>query len=207
MASPVTHIVLTDKVFNKYFPGHDRKKFFIGTSFPDIRYYDNMDREETHPDGKTLAAIIKEDSFSAGLHFHALLDKKWGAFYYQQRSQPAFISSWHVFGTALKFFQDELFYERFGGWASVSSFFDDILEEEKSFDPDLSEEDIRGWHGRLQKYFAQKPNEETRRFSLVDNEATGDFLKQVNVFIEQMRANKEITESLNDFYDKFESLF
>ena len=71
----------------------------------------------------------------------------------------------------------------------------------------MSEEDIRGWHGRLQKYFAQKPNEETRRFSLVDNEATGDFLKQVNVFIEQMRANKEITESLNDFYDKFESLF
>lgn len=206
MASPITHIVLTNKVFGKYFPGQDRKKFFIGTSFPDIRYYDNLDRSETHHNGQSLAEISGEPPFFAGLHFHAWLDEKWSAFYHQQRSRPEFLASWHVYGTALKFFQDELFYERFNGWPEIISFFDDILDEEKFFDPDLSLADLAAWHRRLQKYFAQKPSNETRGFSLLDSGAEGDFLFQTNLFIEQMRSDKKIIALLNDFYDKFEEL-
>jgi len=38
MAAYITHIVLTDKIFDKHFSNKNKAEFYIGTSFPDIRY-------------------------------------------------------------------------------------------------------------------------------------------------------------------------
>lgn len=51
MATPITHIVLTEKVFEKFFKDKTRKDFFIGTSFPDIKYLKVIDRDKSHFNG------------------------------------------------------------------------------------------------------------------------------------------------------------
>ena len=49
MAAPATHIVLTDKIYNRYFSDIDRKKFYIGTLFPDIyKIVKKTERARTH---------------------------------------------------------------------------------------------------------------------------------------------------------------
>lgn len=47
MAAPITHVALTEKIFNNIFHNYDKKEFIIGTSFPDIRYLGTIDREKT----------------------------------------------------------------------------------------------------------------------------------------------------------------
>lgn len=204
MAAPITHIVLADKIFDKYFSGKNRKEFFVGTSFPDIRYYDNLDREKTHQNGKSIEEIAKEGSFLAGAHFHAFLDEKWGNFYRSLQDHPFFLEPSHLSSVSLKFFQDELLYGFFKDWERVVGFFDAIPEEEKHFE--IAEKDIAGWHALLKKYFIEKPNNETRRLVLTDTGFNYDFVDQVDLFIEKMRGDKRIIRAAGDFYDKFEGL-
>ncbi|MBU2036835.1 hypothetical protein KJ866_01325 [Patescibacteria group bacterium] len=204
MPSPITHIVLADKVFDKYFSDKDRKAFFVGTSFPDIRYYDNLDREKTHQDGLNIERIGKESSFLAGMHFHAFVDEKWGDFYQWLEEHPFYIEPHQVSVVALKFFEDERLYGRFKEWEQIAEFFDGVLDEEKKFE--IAEKDILRWHGFLRQYFIKKPNDQTRRPILMDAGLNSDFADQVNLFIEQMRGDKRIIEAIDDFYDKFESL-
>ncbi len=132
MPAPITHIVLADKVFDKYFFDKDRKEFFIGTSFPDIRYYDNLDREKTHQDGLSIEEIVKESSFLAGMHFHSFVDEKWGNFYRRLEDHQLYLEPLQVSAVALKFFEDERLYGHFSGWGQVADFFDGALEEEKN---------------------------------------------------------------------------
>ncbi|MDD2753585.1 MAG: hypothetical protein PHT44_03180 [Candidatus Portnoybacteria bacterium] len=204
MAAPITHIVLANKVFDKYFSGKDRKEFFVGTSFPDIRYYDNLDREKTHQDGKSIEEIAKEDSFFAGAHFHSLLDERWGNFYRLLKDHPFYIEPHHVLSVSLKFLQDELLYDRFSGWTELAGFFDGVLEGEKKFG--LPEKDIVRWHGFLQKYFIERPSDKTRALVLVDGGFDFDFIDQVNLFVAKMRGDEKIVQAARDFYDKFDGL-
>ena len=60
MAAPITHIVLTNKIFNKYFSNKEKGDFFIGASFPDIRYLKVIKREKTHFNNITLNEIKLE---------------------------------------------------------------------------------------------------------------------------------------------------
>ena len=65
MAAPITHIALTEKIFDKFFKNKTRKDFFIGTSFPDIRYLKVIDRDKTHYDDLSVADLGNDASFSA----------------------------------------------------------------------------------------------------------------------------------------------
>ena len=75
MAAPITHIALTEKIFNNIFHNYDKKEFIIGTSFPDIRYLGTIDREKTHLSVNNLENINDKSSFISGMKFHALVDK------------------------------------------------------------------------------------------------------------------------------------
>ncbi len=75
MAAPITHIVLTQKIFDKYFRRLDHQLFFIGTLLPDIRYLGVIDRKETHYKNLSIKDLNGEKSFLAGLKFHSILDE------------------------------------------------------------------------------------------------------------------------------------
>lgn len=75
MPGPVTHIVLADKLFDRYFSGKDRRAFYVGTLFPDIRYLGVIGREQTHLPVAGIAEVAENRAFRAGMLFHALTDK------------------------------------------------------------------------------------------------------------------------------------
>jgi hypothetical protein len=58
MATPITHILLTDKVYEEHFKDCDKKEFFLGTILPDIRYLDkSISRESMHSYDITMEAV------------------------------------------------------------------------------------------------------------------------------------------------------
>jgi len=63
MAAPITHIALTEKIFDKFFKDKKRKDFFIGTLFPDIRYLkitrDSGSRDPGSSPGPAARKIFK----------------------------------------------------------------------------------------------------------------------------------------------------
>lgn len=72
---PITHIVLTEKIYNECFSNRNRKLFYIGTFFPDIRYLKVVERDRTHFDNIRLSDLRLESDFNIGLKFHSILDK------------------------------------------------------------------------------------------------------------------------------------
>jgi hypothetical protein len=57
MATPITHIILTEKIYEEHFKDCDKKEFVLGTLLPDIRYLDkSISRESTHSYDVTLKA-------------------------------------------------------------------------------------------------------------------------------------------------------
>ena len=200
MPSPITHIVLAEKVFEKHFSQKNKKEFFIGTSLPDIRDFDNIDRDKTHFSGLKLTDIKKEDSFEAGFKFHSLVDEAHDHFF-SLKENPFFREPIHITATSLKFFEDEFFYNQLSNWREIANFFDTLLEEEFKYD---DRSDIFAWHQSLKEYFVLAPNFESRSNFLKTSDFSTDLAKEVEAFIEQMKKMPQVKEAVQDFYDKFE---
>lgn len=156
MATPITHIVLSEKIRDKLFPDKVAKDFLIGTSFPDIRHLKVIEKEATHYKSLTVDVLKLENSFQAGLKFHSILDlarEKFmgenGVYYWYNKSD-------YIVG-AVKFLEDKIFYQYISDWNQYIRYFDDILAEQKAYNiPELA---LRKWHNMLQDYFANTPDE------------------------------------------------
>lgn len=203
MPSPITHIVLAEKVFEKHFSQKDKAEFFIGTSFPDIRYFDNLDRTKTHLPGLSLAEIAKEDSFMAGLKFHSFVDEVHNIFF-AFRDNPFFLEPVHITATSLKFFEDELFYNRFSNWPEIAGYFKQTVEDENNFG--VEKKDIITWHEALTAYFMEIPSLESREKFLKKIEFSDELAKQIEAFMVNMREAPQVEKAVMDFYNKFDEL-
>ena len=111
MAAPITHIVLSGKIFDKYFSNFSKEEFFIGTSFPDIRYLGIIDRHKTHFSNASLQEIKQKNSFWAGLLFHSFVDAKEIEYMKLNKIYSLMPHLKHV-GHSFKFFEDELLYDK-----------------------------------------------------------------------------------------------
>lgn len=77
MASQISHIAYGQKFLDRYLKNQeiDRKKFFVGTLFPDIRYLASLSRETNHVDNVDQTAIMHEkNDFQKGLLVHNFVD-------------------------------------------------------------------------------------------------------------------------------------
>ncbi|MBU2564135.1 hypothetical protein KKA23_00925 [Patescibacteria group bacterium] len=206
MATPITHIVLTEKVFNKYFSDKNKEDFYIGTIFPDIRYLGVIDRDKTHFPLKCLKLedIKKEqNSFIAGLKFHSLIDDIREKFVKSKDIYLLIPESKYKIQT-LKILEDELYYNKVNNWKQFINFLDNILPEELSFN--IKEKDIGRWHNILQDYFSQKPDKQT-----IWNFANGlnfseESKNEIIDLIKQIRLNDKIKHVIEEFYNNFDKL-
>lgn len=201
MATPITHIVLSEKVFDKYFSEFARKEFFIGTSFPDIRYLGVITRDKTHFEGATLSNIQNEKAFRAGLYFHTLLDNIRENYIIRANAYSLIPDFKHNVQT-LKLFEDEILYEKINDWSEISLYLNEILPEELSFP--VKKEDIINWHEMLKNYFLQKPNRETRKTFFRKINFSDQDIEEIEKNIDIMRTNlklEEIIENLNNNFD------
>ncbi|MFZ5559340.1 MAG: hypothetical protein ACOZAL_00930 [Patescibacteria group bacterium] len=201
MAAPITHIVLTEKIFNKIFPDKNRKDFFIGTVFPDIRYLGCVKREETHLSQISLKKVQNEgNSFMAGFKFHSLVDNINTNFIHS----GIFANSYSKYYAAVDFVEEELFYNKISDWNEIIAFFKDILPEEKGFNPNIKDMDLKKWHQIIQNDFREAPNNKNIRELARAINFSEDIISKILQTKEELRKDKKIIEAIKEFYNNFE---
>ena len=129
MAAPITHIALTEKIFDKFFKDKIRKDFFIGTSFPDIRYLKVIDRDKTHYDGLSVSGLKNDESFSAGVKFHSILDHVREKYIVENDIYSLCPDSKYI-TQSLKILEDEIFYRHIKDWTVYIGYLNEILQAE-----------------------------------------------------------------------------
>lgn len=204
MAAPITHIVLTEKVFDKFFQDKNRKDFYIGTVFSDIRHLGVIDRKSTHfPLSSLNIKDIREgkNSFTAGLKFHSLVDDIRERFV-ESKNIYSLIPESKYKTQILKLLEDELYYDKIKNWDKVISFFDDILPEELSFD--IQGEGIKRWHKILQKYFFRKPDKKVEEWLAIEMSFSKEAQNEIINLVEEIRPSKKIAQTIEEFYNNFE---
>lgn len=201
MAAPITHIVLSDKVFNKHFKNKDKKDFYLGTSFPDIRYLKIIERNKTHFQNLSLQEInIETSSFSAGLKFHSLTDKIREDFIISNNVYSLY-SEFEYVTESLKLLEDDILYSKVNNWEEIISYFNEMAREELSFG--IKEGDIRKWHEILKKYFSKQPDENTRKTLLNDLNFSADVADKMNLNIKRIKDNQRAIQFVYKMYDDF----
>lgn len=204
MAGLTTHIALTEKVFTKLFTDYDKPGFIVGTSFPDIRYLNVVEREQTHLSNITLEDIKNEpNSFMAGFKFHSLVDEVRERFIVSKGVYDLLPSS-RLTTQALKIYEDRLLFNKINGQEEVAKYFDRILPEELEFD--VPEIKISEWHQIIQKWLVS--NAQSHDVELVmsklgfDGDSTNEVLRTVE-YMEDVPLIKETSDRL---YDEIEVL-
>jgi len=203
MAAPITHIVFADKIFDKYFSDKEKPDFFLGTSFPDIRYPAKIERSLTHLEFNNINDIQKDDSFIAGLKFHNFLDKIREEFIVSKKLYAMCPDS-KTITMSVKFLEDEIFYSKLNNWKEFSSYFDNIISEETNFN--INKDVLENWHTSISKYISNIPEDKTRHELVKNMGFPEDLAIQINNDIKIMKSNSEITNIINDFYNKFDLL-
>lgn len=204
MAAPITHIVLAEKVFNIDFSGKDKKEFYVGTSFPDIRYLGVIDRNKTHFEETSIEDILSSDSFLAGMKFHSLVDRVRENFMKDRNLYSQFPES-QFLTEAVKVFEDKVLYRKIEDWDRVMRYFDSIDENELGFG--IEEKDVLRWHNLLRHYFSQSVNESefVRRF-ISGIGRPKEMADEMTRVLENISDKDKATKIVEDFYNNFEKL-
>ncbi len=203
MAAPITHIALTEKIFDKFFKDKIRKDFFIGTLFPDIRYLKVISRKKTHYDNLSVADLKNDESFSAGVKFHSILDHSREKFIIENDAYSLCPKSKYI-TQSLKILEDEIFYQYVKNWNVYINYLNEILQAEKNYR--IAEKDLRKWHSLLQQYFRKQPNSSAIRdftLSIGFNKKVAD---EINSNISIMRTNRKIINIIKNLYKNFDLL-
>jgi len=202
MASPVTHIVVTDKVYTKYFSDKDKKEFYVGTSLPDISYIRAIDRDKTHFKHLTLKDVLSSNSFDAGLKFHSIVDKVREQFMVKCNYYSLFPES-KLRVTAAKVLEDRLLYDNVDSWSEIVDYFDKVYKGE--LDLGIRVGDIRKWHQILKSYLTGKPEDKD---IFAYNTSSGYPLERAQEIVRVIEGSdtKRVKKVVSDFYINFEKL-
>jgi hypothetical protein len=203
MAAPITHIALTEKIFDKFFKNEVRKDFFIGTLFPDIRYLKVIDRNKTHYNDLSVADLGNDESFSAGVKFHSILDHVREKFIVENDTYSLCPKSKYI-TQSLKILEDEIFYQHVVNWSIYTNYLNEILQTERDYG--VAEKDLKKWHSLLQQYFQSPPDEHAIMRFTRGVGFSEDAVQEINENIVIMRANKKIIEIIKNLYKNFDSL-
>lgn len=197
MAYPATHIVLAQKSHNKYFKDKDKKKFIIGTNFPDIRHLIDIPREITHEKGLIIEDLTKEDPFTAGYKLHSYIDEKREDFVIEKGIYEITPRSKYI-RHAMKFFEDQILYDKIKDWTEHIKFMDDILDEELEFG--VPKEDVERWHRIIQTYIGTKPDADRLVQMFLLTGRTEKKAKAVVDLVEQLKADERMIKYTEELY-------
>ncbi len=216
MAAPITHIALTDKIFDKYFKDKDKSAFCVGTVFPDIRFLGEVEREKTHLRISSLEEVEKEqDPFLAGVKFHDFVDFIRTKFYGNKKETllglliKLNILPENFTGADLaklnrvsKLVEDESVYAQVDNWADYVEYLNRVYKGEVNFGVSIS--GIRHWHKMLQDYFMGKPDTTSRNKFFLELNWPKERIDKIEQVLKEMKKSKELVILLNSFYYKFE---
>ena len=203
MAAPITHIVLSERIFNTHFKEKKEKEFYIATVLPDIRYLKVIDRKKTHFSKVKISTIKKESSFNAGLKFHSLLDKAREEFIQENNTYDYCPNSQYKV-EALKIMEDTLLYDKVKDWQKYINFLNQVLPQELELK--IKKSALKRWHLLLQEYFLQKPNARTRKKFMGELNFKASIINELNKTAQKMLNNKVLTAKVLRLYKNFNKI-
>jgi len=203
MAAPITHIALTAKIFDKFFKDKNKKDFFIGSCFPDIRYLKVIEREKTHFDNLTIADLKDNDAFTTGLKFHSILDIAREKYIVENDTYSLCPKSEYA-TTSLKLLEDELYYVSITNWSEYIEYLKEISTDEINIGININ--DVKKWHNLLNCYFQTKPSTKSITDFMHGIYFTDDVIREIFKNLDIMRTNKKIIEILKNLYKNFDTL-
>lgn len=155
MPWPAAHILVAEDFLDSITSQLDRKRFIVGTSFPDIRYPARLERGQTHFSQPTIQEILSESPFRAGLLFHSLVDNLWNNEFHHQAYLKTQLPHNPAMMHTLKILQDVFIYDRLEKWNEISGYFKEIIPEEDQYDAPKSM--IKRWHQVISHYLGKPP--------------------------------------------------
>lgn len=216
MAAPIAHIflavqALSGPLLNKF----NEKEFLIGTSFPDIRYLNVIERDNTHFKNVTINDIKNEtNSFKAGMLFHSFVDEKREEYIVQNNFYEN-LPRFKFMTQSLKFAEDQILMPLFD-IKPYSSYFYEILDEEYKFN--ISNENLIKWHKFLQEYFNNKISCENLVMRYFDLNKPNSwritrlffsfyYARRINKSINKIVNNEHYKKLILDFYLNFNNKY
>jgi hypothetical protein len=198
MPLPFSHIYYANKIKEKILKDKDidEQDFFIGSTFPDIRYVLKKDRQFTHLNYKNSAEILEKikkekNSFELGVLCHLYTDYK-------------FMEYWNYFkennGDYYPFLilENELLFDKFNKNKQK------ILEYFNKTDfYNATQEEIEKWHDILKQYLSEKMNKKIFKNLSMNFMGAGE--EQVNKILEryeEIKDNKELKNKIENFEKK-----
>ncbi|MBU1091681.1 hypothetical protein KKA27_02375 [Patescibacteria group bacterium] len=203
MASPIVHVVLTNKIFNTFFQHHNKKDFFIGTCLPDIRYLKVTERDKTHFQNVNLDKLNKENSFLAGLKFHSILDKVREDYIVLNDTYNLCPESKYS-TLALKLLEDRILYNNITNWNECINYLDDILDDEVNLG--IKNEDIKKWHSLLQQLFSHQPNKNSIQDFASELFFSNEDINELDKIATELNKNNKVIKIIKNLYINFDSL-
>lgn len=206
MVSQITHIVLTEKVFDHLFSKFDHRAFILGTSLPDIRYFSNAaTRSETHYDPADLPMVLNEpDSFRAGIIFHSVVDLTRVSFLEKNEVYKKYATT-DASKSFLKYLEDQILYDKISDWQKIIDYFNDLISAEENHE-NINREHLLGWHKLLQGYLKQKPNPAIRKPLAKIIGFPDEYIIEGDIKISEFEQQPELIKIINNFYDNFEKM-
>ncbi|MEI6242882.1 MAG: hypothetical protein WCP39_05710 [Chlamydiota bacterium] len=165
-ALPITHLFLAEKwvEINENYDESEKKAFYLGNLYPDIRYIGVSTREKTHIPHLTIEDIKHtKDPFEKGVKLHSFIDDQRAIFIKNEKIVDVFEGvpkeTQYMF---LRLLEDEIL---FGQLSSVkpSSYFSIVQKYE--INDTITEDHVRVWHTLLSKYFQCKPSSLLKKLS------------------------------------------
>lgn len=203
MATPITHIILTDKIYEEHFGDCKKNDFILGTLLPDIRYLDkSISRESTHSHGiKLEAAKAVATCFDKWMLFHSLVDHVRNEFYI---SRWIYVRGWDEdFIIALKLLEDQHLYAKVKDRDEYIRFFDSIPYERI---PHIKKESLDKRYAMIKQEVVSGPNNDSRRDFQSGLWMAEDYTNRINAIIEKLGKDENILHLIEEFYDSFDRL-
>ena len=203
MPWPVTHVLIAEKFYPRYFKHLNRKEFILGNCFPDIRYPARIERDRTHIKNIPLSTIQSATAFRAGVLFHSMVDGLWNK-HVHHHAERLFSELPHdqpMIHTA-KILQDKFIYAKSDHWDQIAASFSTILPEEHTYG--ASEAMVERWHAMLAHYLSKPP--ELKDLNMLALSLAPDMLDKISEYCLAYQENPTLKDIMVRFYEHVETL-
>ena len=203
MATPLTHIILTESIYKNTFANSKKIDFLVWTLLPDIRYLDrSIPRDKFHTDNMNLEIVVSADSsFKKWVLFHSLLDQVRDTFYIEKW---IYVRWWdEEFIIALKLLEDELLYDKISNW-------DTIMEDIHQFDyttiSDVNLDVLKKRYALLIQLMSRKPDNKSRELFMLWIWMSSEYITKINRIIWTIKADKKYESLIEELYSSFPNM-
>lgn len=201
MPLPFSHLVCANHILQNKLKDRqiNEAEYFIGSTFPDIRYLTKFPREKSHPDlGSSdnilRKLLVEKDSFELGILSHLYTDQ----IFLEHRSEYLKENSNDYYYYPILFLLDQKLFDGFNQAEVIKQYFNSVLDKEIN-KYSTEKEIIEHWHNLIKKCLLQKLDEKvfcefSRQVGFDDS-----FSDNVMVGVDKIKDNLEIIEKIKNF--------